>query len=318
MRLRWARGVRRVAAVAAGAAMVTSMVAMPAAAEGQTPDSSGDVAVNRMDADAADWTPQRMRSAMPLDKVLSSATGLTGGLASAVKGLLPSQQASSTGDEWTGGGEVTKTAGRVFFKMDGQDASCSGNVVESGNGSVVVTAGHCVKYQGTWHTDWVFVPGYDNGDAPHGEWAAEQTMTTPQWESDEDMNHDVGMAVVEEKDGRTVADTVGTQQIAFNGERGQEMYAFGYPAADPYDGSTLTYCSGSTFTDPLLTDDHGMNCDMTGGSSGGPWFSSFDPETGTGVQESVNSFGYTFLPNVMFGPYFGDEAEAVYEQASAA
>ncbi|MCP2252241.1 hypothetical protein LY13_000980 [Prauserella aidingensis] len=316
MRLRWARGVRRVAAAVAGAAMVTSAAVVPAAAAPQEHDEPGDVAVHRMDADAADWTPQRMRAALPLDKVLSLSTGLASEVLGSLPDLLPG--ATSTGDEWTGGGAVTKTAGRVFFTMDGQDASCSGNVVESGNGSVVVTAGHCVKYQGGWHTDWVFVPGYDNGAAPHGEWAAEQTMTTPQWEADEDMNHDVGMAVVEEKNGRTVADTVGTQQIAFNGERGREMYSFGYPAAEPYDGSTLTYCNGGTFTDPLLTDDHGMNCDMTGGSSGGPWFSSFDPETGTGVQESVNSFGYTFLPNVMFGPYFGDEAKALYDKASAA
>ncbi|WP_253827250.1 trypsin-like serine peptidase [Prauserella aidingensis] len=296
--------------------MVTSAAVVPAAAAPQEHDEPGDVAVHRMDADAADWTPQRMRAALPLDKVLSLSTGLASEVLGSLPDLLPG--ATSTGDEWTGGGAVTKTAGRVFFTMDGQDASCSGNVVESGNGSVVVTAGHCVKYQGGWHTDWVFVPGYDNGAAPHGEWAAEQTMTTPQWEADEDMNHDVGMAVVEEKNGRTVADTVGTQQIAFNGERGREMYSFGYPAAEPYDGSTLTYCNGGTFTDPLLTDDHGMNCDMTGGSSGGPWFSSFDPETGTGVQESVNSFGYTFLPNVMFGPYFGDEAKALYDKASAA
>lgn len=316
MRLRWARGVRRIAAAVAGAAMVTSAAVVPAAAAPQEQDASGDVAVHRMDADAADWTPQRMRAALPLDKVLSLSTGLVSEVLGSLPDLLPG--ATSTGDEWTGGGAVTKTAGRVFFTMDGQDASCSGNVVESGNGSVVVTAGHCVKYQGGWHTDWVFVPGYDNGAAPHGEWAAEQTMTTPQWEADEDMNHDVGMAVVEEKNGRTVADTVGTQRIAFNGERGREMYSFGYPAAEPYDGSTLTYCNGGTFTDPLLTDDHGMNCDMTGGSSGGPWFSSFDPETGTGVQESVNSFGYTFLPNVMFGPYFGDEAKTLYEKASAA
>lgn len=312
------RGMRRVAAVVAGAAMLTSVAAVPAAAEQQAPDSSPDVAVNRMDGDAAAWTPERMRSAMPLDRVLSLATGLTGDLLNTVSQLIPSQQGSSTGDEWTGGGKVTETTGRVFFKFDGQDSSCSGNVVESPNGSVVVTAGHCVKYQGSWHTDWVFVPGYDKGNAPHGEWEAEQTMTTPQWDADEDMNHDVGMAIVEEKDGKTVAETVGAQKIAFNGERGQQMHSFGYPAADPYDGSTLTYCNGATFTDPLLTNDHGMRCDMTGGSSGGPWFSSFDPQTGVGVQESVNSFGYTFLPDVMFGPYFGDSAKKLYERASAA
>ncbi|OLT45132.1 peptidase [Saccharomonospora sp. CUA-673] len=308
------RGLRRVGAVVAATAMATTMVAAPAVAAPSEAAGGSDVAVNEVKSTSSEeWTPQRMRSAIPLDQVLQIPSSIVG----AVLGLLPSAEGASTGDEWTGGGEVTKTTGRVFFQMDGQDASCSGNVVDSPNGSVVMTAGHCVYYQGGWHTDFVFVPGYDNGDAPYGEWAAEKTMAPPEWESGEDMNHDVGIAVVEEKDGATIADTVGSTEIAFNGERGRDMHAFGYPAAAPYDGSTLTYCAGGTFTDPLLTDDYGMRCDMTGGSSGGPWFSSFDPETGTGVQESVNSFGYVFLPNVMFGPYFGDQAQALYEEASA-
>ncbi len=111
---------------------------------------------------------------------------------------------------------------------------------------------------------------------------------------------------------------VGAQGIAFNQPRNQDMYTFGYPAADPYDGSALIHCSGPTFTDFLLTNDHAMSCDMTGGSSGGPWFLDFDEATGTGVQASVNSFGYTFLPGYMFGPYFGSEAEALYDAAQTA
>ena len=42
----------------------------------------------------------------------------------------------------------------------------------------------------------------------------------------------------------------------------------------------------------------GIDCDMTGGSSGGGWIA------GGGVA-SVNSYGYSTLPNVMFGPYQG-------------
>ncbi|WP_460444100.1 trypsin-like serine peptidase, partial [Amycolatopsis cihanbeyliensis] len=223
----------------------------------------------------------------------------------------------TTGEPWAGGGAVAQTAGRVFFTMDGRAASCSGDAVTSGNRSVALTAGHCVKYQGTWHTDWIFVPGYDDGQAPFGEWVAKATLTTPQWEASEDINHDVGAAVVEPLDGRSLTDVVGGQGVAFNQQRDQDMYAFGYPAADPYDGSTLIHCSGSTFTDFLLSSDHGMSCDMTGGSSGGPWFLRFDEATGLGVQSSVNSFGYTFLPGYLFGPYFGAEAQELYERAAA-
>ena len=50
---------------------------------------------------------------------------------------------------------------------------------------------------------------------------------------------------------------------------------------------------------------------MTGGSSGGPWF------LGDGAQNSVNSFGYDTQSNVMYGPYFGAEAQAAYQEAAA-
>jgi hypothetical protein len=96
------------------------------------------------------------------------------------------------------------------------------------------------------------------------------------------------------------------------------MYAFGFPAASPYDGSQLIYCSGNTFNDPLFSTAIGMNCNMTGGSSGGPWFINFDEGTGAGLQNSVNSFGYIFLPGIMFGPYFGTDGENVYNAAQSA
>jgi V8-like Glu-specific endopeptidase len=186
--------------------------------------------------------------------------------------------------------------------------------VTSANKSVVITAGHCVKYQGSWHTNWAFVPGYDNGNAPYGKWVAAKTLSTPQWVASEDINYDVGAAVVSPLDGKLLTDVVGAQGIAFNQARRQPMYSFGYPAAAPYDGTKLIYCSGTVIDDFLLSKDLGMNCNMTGGSSGGPWFLKFDESTGTGLQNSVNSFKYNFFP-YMFGPYFGAEALNLYTTA---
>jgi V8-like Glu-specific endopeptidase len=219
------------------------------------------------------------------------------------------------GGPWTGGGAVVKTSGRVFFTFQGRTASCSGNAVTSQNASTVITAGHCVKYQGSWHTNWVFVPAYDNGSAPYGQWTATKTLTTPQWEASEDINHDVGAAVVAPLNGRTLTSVVGAQGIQFNGGYNKPMYAFGFPAASPYDGSKLIYCSGNSSKDFLFSQDHSLACNMTGGSSGGPWFTGFNEATGQGMQVSVNSFGYTFLPNRMFGPYFGNDAKALYDKA---
>ncbi|MBN6041667.1 serine protease [Amycolatopsis sp. 195334CR] len=267
---------------------------------------------------AADyWTPEKMRAAVPIERLITAPRAAAGEVLAGLPEIIPAAF-PTTGAPWTGGGDVVKTAGRVFFTMGGQNASCSGDAVTSANKSTVITAGHCVKYQGAFHTNWVFVPAYDNGNAPYGEWPATSTLTTPQWEASEDMNYDVGAAVVDQVGGQSLTDVVGSQGIAFNQPRNQNMYTFGYPAADPYDGTTLIHCSGSTFTDFLLTQDHGMACGMTGGSSGGPWFLQFDESTGRGVQASVNSFGYVFLPGYMFGPYFGAEAQALYNEAQAA
>ncbi|MFI8827695.1 trypsin-like serine peptidase [Streptomyces sp. NPDC053431] len=278
----------------------------------------------QQDRTAAFWTADRMRSATPLDLTASP-----GALRQVPRTAAPTTIAPTTatatavsptafpqaGGAWTGGGAVVKTSGRVFFTFQGRTASCSGNAVTSQNASTVITAGHCVKYQGAWHTNWIFVPAYDNGNAPYGQWTATKTLTTPQWEASEDINYDVGAAVVAPLNGQTLTSVTGAQGIQFNGGYNKPMYAFGFPAASPYDGTKLIYCAGNTSKDFLFSQDHSLACNMTGGSSGGPWFASFNETTGTGLQASVNSFGYNFLPNRMFGPYFGTDAQNLYNKA---
>nr|CEL20462.1 FIG01121370: hypothetical protein [Kibdelosporangium sp. MJ126-NF4] len=274
---------------------------------------------NAARAVTAFWTPERMRSAAPLD-LLKVAPGavkdVARGLPAVVQGALP-LSIPNGGAAWTGGGAVVKTAGRVFFTYQNRTASCSGNAVTSANKSTVITAGHCVKLEGAFHTNWAFVPGYDNGNTPYGTWTAKSTSATPQWVASEDINYDVGAAVVNQLNGQNLTDVVGAQGIAFNQARGQNMYAFGYPAAAPYDGTKLIYCSGKVFNDFLLSQDIGMTCNQTGGASGGPWFLSFNEAAGTGIQNSVNSFKYNFFANWMFGPYFGADAQNLYNAAQA-
>ncbi|WP_338672263.1 peptidase [Streptomyces sp. SCSIO 30461] len=283
------------------------------------------------------WTADRMRGATQLDLLLTpsqakklkapKSTGHPTAVAptaatasSSASPLSPSGAAApnafpQTGGAWTGGGAVVKTSGRVFFTFQGRTASCSANAVTSQNASTVMTAGHCVKYQGSWHTNWIFVPAYANGQAPYGQWTASKTLTTPQWEATEDINYDIGAAVLAPLNGQKLTAVTGAQGLQFNGGYNQKMYAFGFPAASPYDGSKLIYCSGNSSKDWLFTQDHGVACNMTGGSSGGPWFAGFNESTGTGLQASVNSFGYIFIPNRMFGPYFGNDAKTLYDKA---
>jgi hypothetical protein len=300
-----------VGALLAGALSATSAGAAP-------PPSPTPVSFAPEQAAKGFWTAERMRNATPLDVIRATPGSFRAPASPAVEETVVRPTAfPQAGGPWTGGGSVVKTSGRVFFTFQGRTASCSGNSVTSTNGSTVMTAGHCVKYQGSWHTNWVFVPGYDNGQAPYGQWSATKTLATDQWAASEDINYDVGAAVVAPLNGKTLSQTVGAQGLKFNGGYNKAMYAFGFPAAAPYDGSKLIHCSGNSSKDFLFSKDHSLGCNMTGGSSGGPWFESFNESTGTGLQVSVNSFGYTFLPNRMFGPYFGPEAKAVYDKAQA-
>lgn len=297
--------------------------------------NSPDSAVHSLDAedqrDAVEfWTPERMRKAEPMDREVSeeAARGEPGtrptiGTPRTVAPTAPDDDAQpqsfpELGAPWDGGGEVTRTVGRVFFTYQGQNSACSATVVTSENKSTIFTAGHCVYLEGAWHENWVFVPGYDNGNAPYGEWPADQLLADTAWVDSEDMNVDLGAAVVGPLDGELIQDVVGSQGIAFNQPRGFDAYSFGFPAQAPYDGERLIYSSGPTFDDTFGSSESiGIDSDMTGGCSGGPWFADFDELTGAGVVNSVNSFGYTFQPDVLYGPYFGDEAEAVYNEAQA-
>ena len=57
--------------------------------------------------------------------------------------------------------------------------------------------------------------------------------------------------------------------------------------------------------------DQGLACNMTGGSSGGGWIQN-------GSLNSVTSFGYTSVKNVLWGPYFGTAIQGVFNTAQDA
>jgi V8-like Glu-specific endopeptidase len=318
---------RSATALVAACLAVPALATTTAAAAPATVHLAADTAAEAK-AVAAKWTPEAMRNAIPLDRLLpkADASKLTQDVRKGVSRVVPPTAGlldvapmafPSGGAAWTGGGKVVTTAGRVFFTYQGRQASCSGNAVTSGNKSTVITAGHCVKLDGAFHTNWAFVPAYNNGNAPYGTWTARATMATPQWVASEDINYDVGAAVVNQLNGQSLTDVVGGQGVAFNQARGQNMYAFGWPAAAPYDGTRMIYCSGRVFN-ALISNGIGMTCDMTGGASGGPWFLQFSEATGTGLVNSVNSYKINFIPTWMFGPYFGADAQNLYNQAQAA
>ena len=90
------------------------------------------------------------------------------------------------------------------------------------------------------------------------------------------------------------------------------MKAYGYPAAKPFNGQKLFSCTGVVVDDTYGgSQDQGLACSMTGGSSGGGWIQN-------GSLSSVTSFGYRGVKNILWGPYFGNVIQGIYTTAAAA
>lgn len=229
-----------------------------------------------------------------------------------------------TGAKWTdSSAPVAKTTGRVFFTLGGRDYSCSGSAVLDNSVStvsLVLTAGHCV-WDDTLHfaSNWMFDPGYTNGTAPYGHWTATALFTTSGWHAagGADWPDDAGIAVVEgDTTGQTLAQRL---QVALPSVDTSGNYtdssltysAFGYPAAQKYKGVALTYCQGPVQLGLDGDNTVSMACDMTGGSSGGPWY---DHANGVGKIKSLNSYGYLGIKR-MFGPTFDTQEGAMLSAA---
>lgn len=261
------------------------------------------------------WTTERMQRAFAPPRGRGSAGPAAAAPPPAA--VAARRGAESAGAPWSLRGAVRATTGKVFFTIDGADYVCSAGTVNGANHDLVVTAGHCAQdATGAWARNWVYVPGYDQGSRPYGVFPARHLYVPDPWSKHADENYDVALVALATSGGRHVSDVVGAQNIAFDQPRGSVVYGFGYPAGGRYDGERLTYCSGRTYPDShKITSDEGLRCDMTEGSSGGPWLARFNSGTGTGVVTSVSSFKYADDPATMYGPYFGDAVRRVYDTA---
>jgi hypothetical protein len=232
------------------------------------------------------------------------------------------------GARWTEEGAVSRTTGRVFFTLDGTDYSCSGSTVAGASADVVITAAHCVSDgQSEWATHWIFVPGYRDGDEPYGAYPARAFFAADGWQHGADEDDDVAFVAVglgnggigfdSKGTGLHVVDVVGGQQIQFGSRAATEML-FGYPSVGRYHGRYLDYCDGALSPDPYGSPDAGIECTMTEGASGGPWFSGFDPLTGLGTITGVTTFRYSASGVTLYSVDLGSVARTLYDEAERA
>ncbi|MEY4605348.1 MAG: hypothetical protein RLY45_108 [Actinomycetota bacterium] len=316
---------RRVLAPLLAALALVGLVAVPAEARQQT----------EHERIVAFWTHERVAKAVPRDFVLDPASGR----------ISPARRPGGggggavTGASWTKGGEVLTASGKVLFSLGSSYYVCSAAVVDDNKNdrSIILTAAHCVFDPSTgFASNWIFIPEYDTApvrlsgsfcaSTVHGCWSASSIIVSDQFASEPGftttaVQHDYAFVVVGAggKSNSQLDGVVGSFPISFSGvSASTDAYLFGYPAAGKYKGTDLVYSRGPIGFDTYTSNTtYRVTSNMTGGSSGGPWFSSFNESTGTGTLMSVNSYGYTGI-TAMFGPILNSETSGMFSEALTA
>jgi V8-like Glu-specific endopeptidase len=216
---------------------------------------------------------------------------------------------SSRGDPMPTGGLKDSTTGRIYMMFldalgDPQYYVCSGTVITSAAHDLIATAGHCV-----WDTSGLgfvaelyFVPGdvNDSETQPYGRWSAVNVFVPTEFTEDafstatglagEGWAYDYAFVRLAPNDaGQKIQDVTGGQGIAF-GIPAETLVAIGYPAGEPFDGRSERYCASSDWRRYAMGG-YQIDCVMTGGSSGGGWFTRWDPDRGAGYLVGVTSTG---------------------------
>ena len=241
--------------------------------------------------------------------------GSTGGSVTSGTSYWPANQQSQF---------VANITGKVFFNMNGTDYVCSGSLIDDGNPSIaiVITAGHCVwdnSATGSFATNWSFWPNYDTeSNLTRVSYAASQLFARKDFTNQTSFNttatlNDYAFAVINSSDVR-----VNPKGLPGLGTftKGNTAYAFGYPQASPFNGNELVYSYGPLSTDPNSGNrTWKLSSSLTGGASGGPWYSGYSNGNNVGLVSSVNSYKYMSDKNSMYGPQFSTSTTELLSSA---
>lgn len=277
--------------------------------------SDGKAVTDRAAIAAVDafWTPERMAAAVDLDlKVPDSAgTGAPAapqGKSGSVAPALPKLGLAALNQ--------SITVGKVYVSVPGGTGQCSASALNSGKRRLVITAGHCVHAGagGGWYSNFIFVPGKRQTSEPVGRFVAGNLTARTAWISSSNSDEDMAIAIMNNGGiyGAKVVDTVGGNGLRWNWGYSVAVTILGYPAAGGFPGDIQYFCQGTTW--------NGHNqqvrawCNMTEGSSGGPWLQEYNDQNGLGFTNSVVSHRHDD-PNQMDGPYFDNDIKSLYDYA---
>ena len=190
--------------------------------------------------------------------------------------------------------------------FDGPDHYCSGSVVDSPAGDVVLTAAHCVAAgDGTpAATGMTFVPGYHDGVEPYGEWTVESAAVDPHFLADADPDYDVAFLRVS----GPVEDVTGGFAVDFDPGAGDSVTAVGYPIED--DGPTVR----SGVTAQLSATQLELPAPgLENGTSGGPWLRADGTLVGLTGGYEQGGYDYDTSYSTYLGRGFADLRDQVVD-----
>lgn len=194
---------------------------------------------------------------------------------------------------------------------------CTASVVASQGHDLLITAAHCIHggKGGGYKSDIVFIPGYVDGTTPYGVWTPSKLLVDPRWAQSSDPDLDVGFVVLKPNDGKNVEDVLGANQIGFNPGFTNLVRVTGYPST----ASAPVTCKN--WTSQQSAYQVKFECGgFFGGTSGSPWVTNFNLESGTGTIVGVIG-GYQeggATDSVSYSAYLDDDIRKLYEQAQAA
>lgn len=267
------------------------------------------------------WTPERMANAVDITFAKPAGKTESRGQAPQPNGPAGSIEPARPSVASPDGANLllneAATVGKVYFTTPQGNSSCSASTVYSGKRRLVVSAGHCVHpgISGRpWYTNWQFVPRYRNGSRPFGTFVAYSLTSRTAWLTGGSYDEDMSIAIMNNGGiyGAKVVDTVGGNGLRWNYGYNVSVTALGYPS-NLGGGESQYFCQSSTWYA------HGqvirMYCNMTYGSSGGPWLQEYNDQTGIGYINSVVSHGDSPGNGQFDGPYFDNDIKSLYDYA---
>ena len=208
------------------------------------------------------WTRSRMAAATPAD---GGVVHMTGG--------APANAPSATRFDGV------HTVGALFDTTGTQDHFCTASVVNSVTADIILTAAHCV-YGSSYATNIAFIPDYNRGHAPYGEWPVSSITVAPGWMKSNNQNLDFAFLTVTPPSGTAapIQSVTGGLWLGIDTGYDHPVEVIGYNNT----GDGPIKCATNSFKYSV----HQMKFFCRGfwdGTSGGPWIVNYDQRTGSGT-----------------------------------